>query len=120
MYLTANVANLYIAKNLESGQVPAIHYLLSSAILSIKRSLGAVYELALLLSDMENKSFYKDIAARSTKGKPVKINVFRSNIGSGRSVFDWNGRTVLSRNGKIVSQHLTTTEKTTIYWGNGR
>lgn len=120
MYLTPNAANLYIAKNQHSGQRSAIEYLLGAAVLKLSPSVGAVYQIALTIADIIDKDFYYNISQRSTNNKPVMISVFSSNIGSGRTVKDWNGRTVRSRNGKSSSPHLTTTEKTTIYWSSGR
>lgn len=119
MYLTPNAANLYIAKNQSSGQTTAIKYLLGLTLLKVPPA-AAAYELAVTIADIFNDNFYYQISQRSTKGKPVMISVSKSNIGKVRSVADWNGKSVRSRNGTSVNPHITTTEKTTIYWSSGR
>lgn len=111
--------NKYIAKNQSSGQTTAIKYLLGLTLLKVPPA-AAAYELGVTIASILDENFYYKISQRSTKEKPVMISVSKSNVGRVRSVSDWNGKTVRSRNGTSVTPQVTTTEKTTIYWSSAR
>ncbi|WP_166082683.1 hypothetical protein [Erysipelothrix anatis] len=119
LYLTASLANKYVAQNQSSGSETALKYLFDLAFSAIPKY-GPVISVALAVVDVLDAHFYSQIANLSTNGNPVEIRLSRSSQGSSRTVLGWNGRTVRSRNGSSGNAHVTTTESTTIHWSSSK
>ena len=111
-YLTANLANLYVAKQQSSGAQNALTWLFGAAFSKISK-IGLALATAISIKDILDQDFLYQITKLSTKGKKVKIAYIKSNYGKIKTVSQWKDNKIKLRNGSTKQGGYLTTEKTT-------
>lgn len=112
LYLTAGLANQYIAKQQKSGAHETVKWAFYTAIGAIPH-IGVYAAVALSIKDILNQDFIHQISNLSTKGKKVKIAYIKSNYGKIRTVSQWKDNKIKLKNGSTKQGGYLTTEKTT-------